>query len=420
LLVVHASDIHLDSPMVGLERYEGCPVDAIRGATRRALAKLCDAAIEERAELLLIAGDLYDGAWRDYATGLFFVGQMRRLREAGIEVVMLRGNHDAESQITKHLTLPENVHQLPTDRAGTVELGSIGVAVHGQGFPTREVFADLAKDYPPARGSLFNIGLLHTALGGRPGHEPYAPTTTELLKQKGYDYWALGHVHHREVVLRDPFVVYPGNLQGRSVKETGPKGATFFHVEGGRVTGLEHRSVDVVRWADISVTADEDDAVDDVLARARVAIEGALEDADDRLLAARLTVRGRTRAHGAIEKSEEAFAAEVRAVGLDVGGDDLWLGDVRIETGVPLDLAALRRQAGPIAHLLAGLDALRAEREARQPLADVLADLRAKLPDDLLREPELRCLTEDDALAGVLDEVEQLLVARLAVDAEEP
>jgi DNA repair exonuclease SbcCD nuclease subunit len=416
VLVVHASDIHLDSPMVGLDKYEGCPIDAIRGATRRALSRLVDAAIEERASLFLIAGDLYDGAWRDYATGLYFVGQMRRLREADVAAVVLRGNHDAESQITRNLRLPDNVRELPTDRAGTLLFESLGVAVHGRGFPTRAVLEDLAKDYPTAHGSLFNIGMLHTALGGREGHEPYAPTSLEVLTGKGYDYWALGHVHRAEVVSREPFVVYPGNLQGRSVKEVGPKGAAFVTVEGGKITRVEQRALDVVRWADVDLVAQPDDAAADVLDRARVALAAAVSEADDRLVAARLRLRGATRAHAQIHRSVEAFVADLRAVGLDAGGESLWLGDVRVGTHAPIDLAALATQPGPISHLLRGVAATRADPEALEELQTAFAELRMKLPEDLLLEPELACLTDAAAMAAALDDIEELLVARLVPD----
>ena len=86
---VHAADLHLDSPLRGLERYEGAPFDRIRGATRRALENLVDLCLTEAVDLLLIAGDLYDGNWKDYATGLFFAKQMSRLRQANIPVVMV-------------------------------------------------------------------------------------------------------------------------------------------------------------------------------------------------------------------------------------------------------------------------------------------------------------------------------------------
>ena len=83
---LHASDIHLDSPLRGLARYEGAPVEEIRLATRRALENLVELAIRESVDFVVLAGDLYDGDWPDFDTGLFFVGQMHRLREAGIPV----------------------------------------------------------------------------------------------------------------------------------------------------------------------------------------------------------------------------------------------------------------------------------------------------------------------------------------------
>ncbi len=117
---IHAADVHLDSPLHGLERYEGAPVAEMRGATRRALENLVDLCRDERADFLLLAGDLYDGDWRDFGTGLFFAAQMVRLREAGVRVFVVRGNHDAASRITRSLRLPDNVHVFASRRPETV------------------------------------------------------------------------------------------------------------------------------------------------------------------------------------------------------------------------------------------------------------------------------------------------------------
>src|SRR5918996_1910432 len=106
---IHAADIHLDSPLRGLEQYDGAPVEQIRGATRQALANLVELALAERVAFVLLAGDLYDGEWKDYNTGLFFAAQMTRLREAGIRAFLIAGNHDAASQLTRYLRLPDNV-----------------------------------------------------------------------------------------------------------------------------------------------------------------------------------------------------------------------------------------------------------------------------------------------------------------------
>lgn len=225
---LHAADIHLDSPLQGLERYPDAPVEAVRAAPRRAFEALVELAIEERVAFVLLAGDLYDGDWKDYNTGLFFVAQMRRLAEAGIPVQLVSGNHDAASQITKRLSLPPNVKHFSSGRPETLELADYDVAIHGQSFAGRRVSEDLAAGFPPGDRGRFEIGLLHTSLDGRPGHADYAPCTVDGLRSKDYAYWALGHVHQREEVVRgDPWIVFPGNLQGRHARETGGKGASL-------------------------------------------------------------------------------------------------------------------------------------------------------------------------------------------------
>lgn len=419
MLVVHASDIHLDSPLVGLEAYEGCPKVALREATRKAFARLCDVAISERASLLLIAGDLYDGAWRDFSTGLYFVSQTRKLREAGIPVVIVRGNHDAESSIVRQVKLPDNVRELSTRQPETVRFEELQVAVHGQGFAVRDVREDLARGYPGPEPGVLNIGMLHTALSGREGHEPYAPTTLEVLADKGYDYWALGHVHAREVVSRSPFVVYPGNLQGRHVREPGNKGATLIEVQAGRVVGVEHRDLDEVRWADCRVDAAELGSLSDVVERAHAELEAALRAADGRLLAARVTIHGASQAHGDLVRRSDRVVADVRATAIDLGGDALWLGEVRVQTRSLLDVAALSQSGDPLSLLLRAADQAERDPELARDLVSSLSDLAAKLPDELRRDPALDFLDDPSRLPAVLREVQELLVAHL-IEHDEP
>ena len=172
---IHAADLHLDSPLRGLDRYDGAPVEEIRGATRRAVENLVDLAIAQSVDFLLIAGDIYDGDWRDYNTGLFFLAQMSRLRESGVQVFFIRGNHDAASQITRRLALPDHVRKFSTRKAHTITLDDLGVAIHGQGFSNRAVDEDLSQEYPAPVPGMLNIGLLHTSATGREGHDTYAP-----------------------------------------------------------------------------------------------------------------------------------------------------------------------------------------------------------------------------------------------------
>ena len=419
---LHAADVHLDSPLKGLERYLGAPADEIRGATRRALDNLVDLAIQEEVAFLLLAGDLYDGDWKDYNTGLFFVSRMRRLEEAGIPVFLISGNHDAASQITKVLRLPGNVRGLATKKAETVRLDGLEVAIHGQGFALQTVSEDLAAAYPDAVPHAFNIGLLHTSLDGRPGHASYAPCTLPGLRSKGYQYWALGHVHEREVVCEDPWVVFPGILQGRHVRETGPKGATLVTVEDREVVSVEPRDLDVFRWTVCRVDAAGAATAGEALDRVGKALERELARADGRPLAARLVLHGACPAHEELLGGSERWIQECRAVATGFGEGALWIEKVRFETRRPEDLRDPFDGDDALGGLLRSLRDLREGRGSLEPLPPELSDLKRKLPAELFADGDALDVTDPEELRSLLPEVENLLLARLLAtpEASEP
>lgn len=410
---VHAADLHIDSPMRGLDKYEGAPAARLRAATRHALENLVALCIEERAAFLLLAGDVFDGSWKDFSTGLFFASQMTRLREANIPVVIVRGNHDAASSIVKSLRLPDNVHELSHKKAETLELPDAGACVHGQSFPQRATTDDLAARYPDAVRGAFNIGLLHTCVDGREGHDRYAPTSLETMRAKGYDYWALGHVHAREVLSTEPWVVFPGNLQGRHAKETGAKGASLVTVAGGSVEGVEHRALDVARWEQVIVDATDAADAAEVVDRARDALQKASDECADRLLAARVVVRGATRANGVIRNDIDHFVAQLRAATNDGLGDVVWLEKTLVQTRSTFDLAQIREEAGAVGHLARRLAAIKDDPKELAELATTFADLEKKLPSELREGDDALRLTDPATLRAIVEDVEQTLLPRL-------
>jgi DNA repair exonuclease SbcCD nuclease subunit len=418
---VHAADLHIDSPLRGLERYEGAPVELIRGATRRAVEHLVDMCLRENAKLLVLSGDLYDGDWRDYSTGLFFCRQMARLREADVTVVWIRGNHDAASRLTQHLRPPENVHELSHSRPVTLELqiDEVPVAVHGQGFPKAKIVDDLSERYPSPVSGAFNIGLLHTALDGRAGHDAYAPCRVESLATMGYDYWALGHVHQREEVQRNPYIVFPGNLQGRHVRETGAKGATLVTVAAGRVADIEHRALDEVRWAHIVFDASLSASADEVVDGLRERIVSEVADADGRLLACRVSVTGASRAHATLSLEAERFQNELRSVAIDVGRDAVWVEKVVVGTRPEGDVRLLRARNDPMGAVLRALDALRHDEDQLSGLLDELKDLKRRLPRELLDGPDGARIATVAGLAALVDDIEGLLLPLLSEEGKE-
>ncbi|WP_462321014.1 metallophosphoesterase family protein [Halochromatium sp.] len=417
---IHSADIHLDSPLSGLERYEGAPVDAIRGASRRAFENLIQLAIDEQVAFVLLAGDLFDGDWRDYNTGLFFVRQILRLKEAAIPVFVVAGNHDAASQMTKTLRPPENLHLFATRAPESCILEEQGVAIHGQGFATRAVTEDLTAKYPLANPDYFNIGLLHTALDGRPGHEAYAPCTLDGLRSRGYQYWALGHVHRREVVAEAPWVVFPGNLQGRHARETGPKGCSLVEVDEGQVVSVEHRPLDVVRWTVCDLDLSEVQRLDELYDRVGPSLAAAVSKAEGRMVAARLRLHGPCPIHTRLRAEQESVVNECRALAESVGSGAIWIEKLVLETEQEsYEDAALERDDA-FSGLLRSIRDLDLDAERLAALSEDFADLSAKLPPALRCAPDAIDPADPEQLRARLEDVKALLIERLLREGRRP
>ena len=180
---LHCADLHLDSPLRGLEADPDAPADTIRGATREAFKNLVDHVLTERLDFMIAAGDLYDGDWQDWRTGQFLIGQIARLANAGIPFIAIRGNHDAESQITRRLRMPgDSARWLDAARPESARLPHLPVSIHGQSFANRAIPENLALAYPAPDPGRFNIGLLHSSVAGSAVHATYAPCDAEQLR----------------------------------------------------------------------------------------------------------------------------------------------------------------------------------------------------------------------------------------------
>jgi len=416
---LHTADIHLDSPLKGLAGQEGLAAERIRRATRDALDQLVTLAIDESVDFLIIAGDLYDGDWRDYKTGLFFTKQMGRLKAAAIPVFLLHGNHDAESQITRRLELPDNLHTFASRKPETFRLEGLQVALHGQSFRQRDVTDNLVPNYPPPLDGQFNIGVLHSGLGGMGGHANYAPCSLVELVNKGYDYWALGHVHKAEVLHERPHVVFPGNLQGRHIRETGPKGATLVTVEEGEIADLEFRACDLVRWAELTVALEDAASLDAVIDRLRDTVETAVaEQAEGRLLACRLLLTGRSALHGQLLASEEHLLAEARNAASGLGEEVAWIEKLVLATEAPLDARSLAEREDALGALQRMLLEAPADAALLAQIEGDIGELIRKLPHELRAEiddPVLAAAVAGEP-AALIEAVAPYLSGRLLAD----
>jgi DNA repair exonuclease SbcCD nuclease subunit len=422
---IHAADLHLDSPLRGLDQYEGAPVDVLRRAGRAALENLVALALEERVRFVVLAGDLFDGDWPDVNTGLFFARQMSRLREAGIAVYLIYGNHDAANRMTRTLPYPENVRIFPPDRPQQFPVDGLPVVVHGQSYARQDVRENLVARYPAPQEGCFNIGLLHTALNGREGHEPYAPCTVEQLLALGYQYWALGHVHQRQSVSPNPLrlIEFPGNIQGRHVREAGAKGCLLVHVDSDQHATTKFQPLDVCRWARVEVDC-RDVAARQTLVRIVVErLQEELDEAEGRLLAARIVLRGSCPLHHQLLARREEFRDDIRARATDLYGEQVWIEKLEVRTAAPAadaDDSELPEDAFSEIHRV--LEELRRDPDTLQGLLDTtdLKHLRHKLPPELRDGDYLLDFSAADVIAELLDQAAALLLDQRGAAEDRP
>lgn len=420
---LHAADVHLDSPLRGLRNKSGAPVESIRTASRRALENLVGLAINERVDFVVIAGDLFDGDRDNYDTSLFFVRQAAKLKEAGIPLLLIWGNHDAQSKMLRTVTWPDNVKVFGVSAAETMTGESLGIdaplGVHGWSFSMASEQRNLASAYPKPISGCFNLGLLHTSLTGAEGHDNYAPCTLDDLAARGYDYWALGHIHLRDWLPRAQEagaapVVFPGNLQGRHIKETGAKGCYLIEADASGVKSQTFYPLDVFRWETLTLDATNCSALDDFYDLCASKLQLAYQSAENRKLALRVTCAGHGLVFDEFAARPARAEAELTRLLLELYDEQIWLESLRFETksvashvGEALNDAVSEYLRREISELTAC--------NAQSPYAAIVEDLVRKLPPELVDELGVKQgkVSESTWFKEVAGEAETLLWARL-------
>lgn len=412
---VHTADIHLDSPLRSLAMRNGELAALIGDSTRQAFVAVVDLCLDEAVDALVVAGDLYDGDQTSMKTARFLAAQMERLHEAGIRVFKVRGNHDALSKITQELILPPSL-KLFGSRAEAVELrkGDLNIVMHGLSFAKPHAPESLLNKYQPVVQGAVNIGIMHTSLAGGHGHDPYAPCTVAELRDWGFDYWALGHVHARTEHRGERAIVMPGMPQGRDINETGPKSVSLVTVRDDRSIVTEERTTSVAQFERVHVDLSEAGFWADVVDR----IEREVEAVRNRTLAphlvGRLILEGRTALVWRLRRDRDLLLAEIEHRIGEAGR--VWVEKVEIATDA-LREPAHSGKADPIDELdsLIGDEILR-EHGVRESVRALVMEVRDDLPPDARRF----CGDDEAAFESFLDrllsESGHEIVARLAQD----
>ena len=254
---IHAADLHLDSPFASLSRDNPELATVMRSATFQAFDNIVQLCLDKQVDFFLVAGDVYDGADRSLRAQVRFRDGLKKLSDAGIQSFVAHGNHDPLSGWSSALEWPKGVHlfQDHLETFAAEKNGRVFAYIQGISYPERDEHRNLSELFSRTSDS-FHIGLLHANVGNDTGHEPYAPCSTEDLIRSDIDYWALGHVHTRKrLSAESPAIIYPGNTQGRNIRETGEKGCYLVTVDENREVETEFFPADVIRWVkqDISI-----------------------------------------------------------------------------------------------------------------------------------------------------------------------
>lgn len=342
---IHAADLHLDAPFKGVNATDERVRQALVASTYDALSALVDACIERSVDFLVVAGDAYNSRDRSVRAQFAFKAAMERLADAGIRVYAAAGNHDPTSGWTAGLALPDNVRvfsDAAVERIVVEDGGEPLCAVYGRSYRRSAETADLARDFSRVAEDDVAIAVLHTNVGGRTEHEPYAPSTLAELQSARMDYWALGHIHKPEVLTEQSTVaVYAGCTQGLNPNEAGPRGCYLVTVGGG--VSLEFVPTAAVVWDRRTVDATELPGVGDVRAALAEVCADVRRDAGGRPAIVRIALEGRSDAHADLARPGVLadLVDDLRAEQLDIE-PWVWVDRVRDLTRQPVDLAALR------------------------------------------------------------------------------
>ncbi|MDQ0232319.1 metallophosphoesterase family protein [Metabacillus malikii] len=258
---IHAADLHLDSPFIGLKHLPARIVEILRESTFEAFSRLVTFAINRRVNFILLSGDLYDEADRSLKAQLKLKKEFERLKIANIDVYVIHGNHDHMGGQWLELEWPSNVHVFSSSKVEmkTYKKGEIPAAnIYGYSYPTRVVQENISTYFEKSpHSSVYHIGMLHGSIEGDVEHDVYCPFKLKDLIAKDFDYWALGHIHKRQILHEDPLILYPGNIQGRNRKEVGEKG--FYLVELTETSSqATFHSVEEVIWEKATLSINEE------------------------------------------------------------------------------------------------------------------------------------------------------------------
>jgi len=405
---IHAADLHLDSPFSSLSQGNPELAAVLRSATFQAFDNIVQLCLDKQVDFFLVAGDVYDGADRSLRAQVKFRDGLKRLSDAGIQSFVVHGNHDPLSGWSSTLEWPKGAHlfQDHLETFSAEQDGKVIALIQGISYPERDEHRNLSELFNRTADS-FHIGLLHANVGNDTGHEPYAPCSIEDLIRSDMDYWALGHVHRRKKLSPEsPPIIYPGNTQGRNIRETGEKGCYLVKVDENHEIETEFFAEDVIRWISRDISIEGIQSEQELINTLVKACNHISESSSGHDSIARISLIGNGPIYGVLRSPN--VLSDLFEIVQETGysyAPFVWVEKIGLEAGPEIDISELMSRRDFLGELLRYSKDLSEDNNIIELLRDELAPLienpRARrflnTPDErklrsLLKEAERICV----------------------------
>jgi DNA repair protein SbcD/Mre11 len=392
---LHTADLHLDSPFSGLKNLPQSIFTRIKNSTFIAFERIIQIAIEHKVDFIIIAGDVYDREHRSVLAQTKLRKGFEKLAEYGISVFISHGNHDHLGGDWQSINWPENVNFFKEGKVDMLPFEKneqTRVHLYGFSYTQRAVVENKTREYIKVPGAKYHIGILHGALEGNTEHDRYAPFTKNELLEKDFNYWALGHIHQRQILHEQPYIIYPGNIQGLHRGEKGDKGCYLVEIEEHN-TKIQFFQTNSIQWDTAELDITELQRFDELLFVCEREKEAIRKGHNAVML--RLKLIG----HGPLHQElQDASLVEELLDYLQEGEDAeeifIWVDSIQVETASNYNQKELLEENGFVGELLRGPYLKEEMMDALHPLVMNRRFKRVHSPyskdelDELLKEAE--------------------------------
>lgn len=411
---IHTGDLHLDTPFKGLQNLNSDLAKRLADATMKSFSAIVDLCIAQKVDFLLITGDIFDSEIKSLAAQLRFVSELKRLSSHNISAFLITGNHDPLNSWMKELEMPEGVVRFGSEAVSVASWYKNGkriADIYGLSYADKTVEENLALQYALVNDPApVNIAMLHGTIGSPGPHHSYAPFSMADIRSKGFDYWALGHIHKHQVLQpANPAVVYPGNPQGRDFGETGSRGCYLVELEENRTPRLTFMPTQQIRFEEIIVNLS---SVENINALTNL-ITSSIENIDGHLptesYVVRVILTGRTPLHTYLRNNNETEGLmELLNEGMLHRQYFTWIDRIVVQTQPDVDLESLRKTNDFTAAILNAFQQLKDQPEHT---AVLLEEIQGQFAAQV-RKDELGDLT-DEEIHEMIEKAQWMIVDQL-------